>query len=498
MAKNIYYEPSRSLREFRLLPRETTPLKTIENISLKTPLVYDAKSNSHNHLNIPIVAAAMQSVSGSKMGIELSKLGGLAFIYCSQPIDSQASMVKTIKNHKAGFVEPKTITPDLSIKEAFELSQKNDFSTFPVTDNNKVLIGLITKNDYDVSKHANLKVTDRMIKREQLIVGKNITDLKEANALLMETHQSVLPIVDNQEKLLYLVFRKDIQNHLHHPFELVDKRKRLLAGAAINTHDYKERVAELIKSEVDVLLIDSSDGHSFFQKETLKWIKENYPDIPVIGGNIITSEGFKFLVESGAGAVKVGMGGGSICITQEQKGTGRGLATAIIKVNESRNQFFKETGKYIPIIADGGIVDARDCIIALALGADYVMMGRYFARMDESPTEKVIINNKVMKSYWGEGSARARGWSEARYHQGKFVEGVEGFVEYAGRLKDNLEENLIKIKSALSTCGALTIEELHNNVEVEVVSPYAIREGDVHDIYLPSKGWDISSTNWDK
>jgi len=356
------------------------------------------------------------------------------------------------------------------------------------------LLGIITKNDYDVKPHGALPVKERMIPRADLTVGLNIEDIKEANTLLRETHQSVLPIVDGDDHLKYLVFRKDIRNHLDNPNEVLDEHKRLLTTAAINTHDYETRVPVLVEAGVDVLSLDSSDGYSVFQANALKWVVKKYPKIPVIAGNIITGAGFDYLVEHGARAVKIGMGGGSICITQEQKGTGRGLATSIIKVVETRDKYFKKSGKYIPLVADGGIVNAKDVIIALALGADYVMMGRYFARMDESPTEKMTIKNQVMKPYWGEGSARAREWKEIRYNQAQFVEGVEGFVEYAGRLKDSLEETIAKIKASMSTCGVSGIRDFHAKAVLELVSALSIREGKAHDIMVAADSSDSTET----
>ena len=496
MPKNIIYEPSRTLMEFRLLPGLTSAETSIQKISLRTPLVYSRQEKNKFYLNIPVVSAAMQSVSGVAMAIELARLGGAAFIFASQTPKQEADMVRKIKKHKAGFVPPETVPPDMLISELFELTRHRSYNTFPVVDKENRLLGVITKNDYDVKPHGSLPVSERMNPREQLTVGVQIDDIKEANTLLRETHQSVLPIVDKQDKLLYLVFRKDIRNHLDNPNEVLDEHKRLLTVAAINTHDYKQRAKALTEAGVDVLVIDSSDGYSVFQKEALQWLSENYPHIPVIGGNIITAEGFNYLVEAGARAIKVGMGGGSICITQEQKGTGRGLATSIIEVAAARDRYLEKTGKYIPIVADGGIVGGKDVTIALALGADYVMMGRYFARMDESPTEKMTINNQVMKPYWGEGSARAREWKEVRYYQAQFVEGVEGFVQYAGKLRDNLPEMLIKIKASMSSVGAATIKELHEKAELEVVSALSIREGKVHDIYMPGKENSYTSNNW--
>ena len=469
--------------EFRLLPGLTTDRTSPDEISLRTPLVYSGKNEKKYYLNIPIVSAAMQSVSGEKMGIELAKLGGVAFVYTSQTVQSQANMISKIKNYKAGFVKPRTMLPNMAIKDMYKIRHETGYSTFPVVDEKGVFIGLISKWDYDISLHADYTVEQRMIPKEHIEVGVDITNLKEANNILLESHKSVLPILEKNGKLLYMVFRKDIMDQLSNPLEVHDEEKRLLAVASINTHDFEKRVPALIEAEVDVLSIDSSDGYTIYQKNTLDWINKNYPEIPVIGGNIITKKGFRFLVESGAKAVKAGMGGGSICITQEQKGTGRGLATSIIEIAEERDKYFKETDFYIPIIADGGVTSTKDVTIALALGADYVMMGRYFARMEESPTEKIVVNNRVMKPYWGEGSDRAREWKAQRYNQGKFVEGVEGLVEYAGRLRDNLEETIAKIKSSMATCGVENIREFHKKAELELVSALSIREGKVHDIF---------------
>ncbi len=496
MAKKIINEPSRTLMEYRLLPGYTTDETSIDQISLETTLAWTPEGEQKFKLNIPVVSAAMQSVSGVEMGIELARLGGLAFIFCSQTIENEAAMIRDIKSYKAGFVDPFYVHPDMLIGDVFEISKSKGFNTFPVVDVNHKLLGILTKNDYSGTHHAQLKVSERMIPRDQLVVGVNISDIKEANKLLRESHQSVLPIVNEDDRLKNLVFRKDIRNHMNYPMELLDDRKRLLTGAAVNTHDYKERVPALEEAGADILTVDSSDGFSVYQKRTLEWITAHYPHLPVIGGNIITGKGFRFLVDCGARAVKVGMGGGSICITQEQKGTGRGLASAIIDVVNERNRYFEETGKYIPVVADGGIVDSKDITIALALGADYVMMGRYFARMEESPTEKIQLNNRIMKPYWGEGSARAREWKSVRYYQMKFVEGVEGFVQYAGKLRDNLPETLSKIKASMSSCGVTNIREFHENAELEIVSALSIREGKVHDIYMPNDSSDYKSDKY--
>jgi len=484
--------------ELRLLPQLTTVESAVDRICLEIPLVWRRRGQREIRLKTPLVAAAMQSVSGPAMGIELAKLGGAAFIFCSQAIDTQAEMISKIKSHKAGFVKPLTVPPTTTVHQIETIKQDKGFSTFPVVSEDNILLGLITQRDYDAQAHGQLRVVERMISREKLEVAVNVTDLKEAHARLVASHQSVLPIVDEADRLSYLVFRKDAQDQVNNPNEVVDEKKRLVAVAAINTHDYKERVAALVASEVDAVAIDSSDGHSVYQQETLQWIQRNHPALPVIGGNIITEDGFDFLVEAGAQAVKVGMGGGSICITQEQKGTGRGLATALTEACAARDRHYQRTNQYIPIIADGGVTTSKDVVVSLALGADYVMMGRYFARMEESPTGKVQINNHIMKPFWGEGAARARQWSGSRYYHAAFLEGVEGFVEYAGKLRDNLDEMLAKIRAAMSSCGCQTIPDLHERAQLELVTPYAIREGQVHDIFQPGSETAGSLRTWNR
>ena len=496
MAKIVLSEPSRAVAEFRLLPGLTTTASAVDKISLATRLARTDSSNSCLKLNIPLTAAAMQSVSGVRLGIELARHGGLAFIYSSQAIEQQSEMIRRIKSHKAGFVKPRTVLPDMPLREVAALASREGFSTFPVVDSDGKLLGLLTRNDFAADRHGDLPAQQRMVHSDHLVVGNDNISLRQANDLLMESHQSVLPVVDAEYRLCYLVFRKDIESHLDNPNEVVDAQKRLAAAAAINTHDYKQRVPELAAAETDVIVIDSSDGHSCYQGETIAWCCREFPKLPVIAGNIVTADGFRYLAEAGAAAVKIGMGGGSICITQEQKGTGRGLGTAICDVAAARDEWFERTGNYLPLIADGGIVTAKDMVIALALGADSIMLGRYFARLEESPTEKVIINNRVMKPYWGEGSARARDWRGSRYNQAVFAEGVEGYVEYAGSLKDNLTETLAILRSSFASAGAANVEELHKNAVLEVVSALSIREGQAHDILMPGQNSAYTGNNW--
>jgi len=287
------------------------------------------------------------------------------------------------------------------------------------------------------------------------------------------------------------VFRKDYSSHKANPNELLDNHKRYIVGAGINTRDYAERVPALIEAGADVLCIDSSEGFSAWQQNTLKWIRDKYGDSVKVGaGNVVDGEGFRFLADCGADFIKVGIGGGSICITRETKGIGRGQATAVIDVVKARDEYFKETGIYIPVCSDGGIVYDYHMTLALAMGADFLMLGRYFARFDESPSNKVNINGSFMKEYWGEGSARARNWQ--RYDMGgakklSFVEGVDSYVPYAGSLHDNVAISLAKIRSTMCNCGALTLEEFRQNAKLTTVSPTSIVEGGAHDVMLKDR-----------
>ena len=312
--------------------------------------------------------------------------------------------------------------------------------------------------------------------------------LTEANDIIWEKKKECLPILSKEGNLKFLVFRKDYEERKHNPNSLLDEDKRYIVGAGINTRDYAERIPALVDAGVDLLCIDSSDGYSVWQKNTIQYVREKYGDSVKIGaGNVVDKEGFRYLAEAGADFIKVGVGGGSICITRETKGIGRGQASALIDVVEARDEYFEETGVYIPVCSDGGIVHDHHITIALALGADFVMMGRYFARFDESPTRIVKINNNYVKEYWGEGSNRARNWQ--RYDMGgakklSFEEGVDSYIPYAGPLKDNLDITVAKIKSTMCNCGAITIPELHEKARLTLVSNVSIQEGSAHDVIL--------------
>ena len=496
MAKFIN-EPSHTFNEYLLIPGYSSEDCIPANVSLKTPLVKFKKGEtSEIMMNIPMVSAIMQSVSGDKLAVALATEGGVSFIYGSQSIADEAAMVKRAKSYKAGFVvSDSNIRPDQTLQDVIALKEKTGHSTIAVTDDgtsNGKLLGIVTSRDYRVSRMAgDEKVSSFMTPFEKLIYAKEGTTLKEANDIIWDNKLNSLPIVSNDGKLLYVVFRKDYDSHKQNPNELLDKSKRYIVGAGINTRDYAERVPALLEAGVDVLCIDSSEGFSDWQKNTIAWIRKNYGDKVKVGaGNVVDADGFRFLADCGADFIKVGIGGGSICITRETKGIGRGQATALIDVCKARDEYFKETGVYIPVCSDGGIVYDHHITLALAMGADFVMLGRYFARFDESPTAKVSIGGTYYKEYWGEGSARARNWQ--RYDLGgdkklSFEEGVDSYVPYAGSLKDNVAMSLSKVKSTICNCGALTIPELQEKAVLSLVSATSIVEGGAHDVIQKEK-----------
>ncbi|MDR2383502.1 MAG: IMP dehydrogenase [Prevotellaceae bacterium] len=489
---------SRTFGEYLFIPGLTTKQCIPSNVSLTTPLVkYKvADKESALKLNIPFVSAIMQSVSGPELAIELARNGGLSFIFASQSIDAQAEMVRKVKKFKAGFVvSDSNLKPGDTLQDVIDLVNKTGHSTIGVTHDgtpNGKLLGLITNRDYRPEKDTfDKKVEEFMTPFASLITGKLGITLTDANQIIWDNKLNTLPIIDQNNNLAYFVFRKDYDSHRENPNELSGKDKTLLVGAGINTRDYRERVPALVEAGVDILCIDSSDGYSEWQKETIAWVKKNYENMPVGAGNIVDKEGFDFLANAGADFIKVGIGGGSICITREQKGIGRGQATSLIDVAKARNEYLKSTGCYIPVCSDGGLVHDYHMVLALAMGADFLMMGRYFARFDESPTQKLRIGNNYVKEYWGEGSNRAQNWQ--RYDSGgsqslKFEEGVDSYVPYAGKLKDNLDITLSKIKAAMCSCGALTIDELQRNAKITLVSSTSIVEGGAHDVILKDKG----------
>ena len=485
-------EPSHTFNEYLLIPGYSSSECVPANVSLKTPLVkYKKGEKPAIELNIPMVSAIMQSVSGDRLAVALAKSGGVSFIYGSQSVESEAAMVARAKAYKAGFVpSDSNITPDATLADVLALKEKTGHSTVAVTDDgtsNGKLVGIVTSRDYRVSRMDKTeKVSTFMTPLEKLVTAKEGTTLAEANDIIWDNKLNSLPIVSEDGRLLYFVFRKDYESHKQNPDELLDSHKRYVVGAGINTRDYAERVPALVNAGADVLCIDSSEGFSEWQKLTINYIRANYGDTVKVGaGNVVDKEGFLFLAECGADFVKVGIGGGSICITRETKGIGRGQATALIEVCKARDEYFERTGVYVPVCSDGGIVYDHHLTLALAMGADFVMLGRYFARFDESPTEKMFIGGSYVKEYWGEGSNRARNWQ--RYDLGgdrklSFEEGIDSYVPYAGPLKDNVDRTLSKVKSTMCNCGALTIKELQQKAKLTLVSATSIVEGGAHDV----------------
>ncbi|MBP5301479.1 MAG: IMP dehydrogenase [Bacilli bacterium] len=489
MAK-IINEISRTFSEYLLIPNLSKKTNIIENVSLKTSLVRFKKGDvSKITLNIPIVSAIMQSVSNDRLAIALAKEGGISFIFCSQTIEQEAKMIENIKKYKAGFViSDSNLTKKSTLDDVLRLKAITKHSTIAITDDgtaNGKLLGLVTSRDYRVDVlPGTTKVDEFMTPINKLVVAKGDISLNEANDMIWNYKINQLPVLDNDGRLKYLVFRKDFDQHKKNVNEILDKNKRYLVGAGINSYDYKDRVPALIKAGADILCIDSSDGFSEWQATTIKWIKQNYKDAFVGAGNVVSADGFRFLANAGADFIKVGIGGGSICITRETKGIGRGQATAVIEVCKERDKYFKETGIYIPICSDGGIVLDYHITLALAMGADFVMLGRYFARFDESPAHKVNINGTFYKEYWGEGSLRARNWHryDNENEKFKFVEGIDSYVPYAGSLSDNIKLTTVKIKSTMCNCGVLNIKELQEKAVLTVVSSTSIIEGGAHDV----------------
>ena len=496
MAKFIN-EPSHTFNEYLLIPGYSSSECIPANVSLKTPLVKYKKGETPSiMMNIPMVSAIMQSVSGDKLAVALATEGGVSFIYGSQSIEDQAAMVKRAKDHKAGFVKSDSnIRPDATLADIIALKERTGHSTVAVTEDGTPdgkLVGIVTGRDYRVSRmDPTTVVAEFMTPFSKLITAPEGTTLKEANDIIWDNKLNSLPIIDENQRLCSFVFRKDYDKHKKNPNELLDQHKRYIVGAGINTRDYAERIPALVEAGVDVVCIDSSEGFSEWQQRTISWVRERYGDTVKIGaGNVVDAAGFRFLADCGADFIKVGIGGGSICITRETKGIGRGQATALIEVCAERDKYFEETGVYVPVCSDGGIVYDHHITLSLAMGADFVMLGRYFARFDESPSNKVSIGGTYYKEYWGEGSARARNWQ--RYDLGgdkklSFEEGVDSYVPYAGSLKDNVAMTLAKVKSTMCNCGALSIPELQEKATLTLVSATSIVEGGAHDVIQKDK-----------
>ena len=491
----FFSEPSRTFGEYLLVPGYSSSECIPSAVSLRTPLVKYRKGQEECPLlmNIPMVSAIMQAVSGEKLAIALAKQGGVSFIYGSQSVQDEADMVRRVKSYKAGFVtSDSNLPPTATLGDVLNLKAQTGHSTIAITEDGSAhgkLLGIVASRDYRISRMTtDLCVTEFMTPFEKLVTAPANTTLHDCNDLIWENKINSLPLVDDNGNLVYMVFRKDYDSHKANANELLDGNKSYVVGAGINTRDYAERVPALVEAGADVLCIDSSEGFSEWQSRTIKWIRDKYGDTVKVGaGNVVDREGFMFLAKAGADFIKIGIGGGSICITRETKGIGRGQATAVIEVAKARDEYYQSTGIYIPICSDGGIVHDYHITLALAMGADFVMLGRYFARFDESPTARLRINGSYVKEYWGEGSNRARNWQ--RYDLGgaqklTFEEGVDSYVPYAGALSDGVQTTLYKVRSTMCNCGALSIPELQQKARLTVVSSTSIVEGGSHDVIL--------------
>ena len=491
----LYYdEPSRTFSEYLLIPAYSDEHCIPENVSLKTPVTKFKRGEAPAiTMNIPLVSAIMQSVSGDKLGVALAREGGIAFIYGSQSVENEAAMVAKVKGHKAGFVpSDANIRPDQTLAELLKVKERTGHTTTAVTDDGTGrgrMLGMVTGRDYRISRmDPSTRVAQFMTPLDKLVTAREGVTLSEANDILWDHKLNALPILDGEGRFRYFVFRKDYDSHKANPTELLDEHKRYVVGAGINTKDYSERVPALVEAGADVLCIDSSEGFTSWQEKTIDWIRGRYGEEVKIGaGNVVDEEGFRFLAQAGADFVKVGIGGGSICITRETKGIGRGQATSVIDVARARNKYYEETGVYVPLCSDGGVVHDYHMTLALAMGADFLMLGRYFSRFDESPTDKLMINGSYVKEYWGEGSNRARNWQ--RYDMGgdellRFEEGVDSYVPYAGSLSDGVRQSLAKMRATFCNCGALSIAQLQEKAKLTLVSSTSIVEGGAHDVIL--------------
>ena len=492
----FYYDsPSHTFSEYLLVPGYSSVDCIPDNVSLKTVVTRyrPGVEEPAITMNIPLVSAVMQSVSDDKMAVALAREGGVACLYGSQSVENQEEMVRRAKRHKAGFVpSDSNLPPTAVLADVMALKKKTGHSTVSITEDGTSsgkFLGLVTGRDYRPTRMGpDTPVVDFMTPFEKIIYAEDGVTLSGANDILWEHKLNALPVVDKSQRLVAFVFRKDYDSHKANPRELHDSQKRYVVGAGINTIDYETRVPALVDAGADVLCIDSSEGYTEWQKKTLDFIRGRYGDAVKVGaGNVVDREGFRFLADAGADFVKVGIGGGAICITREAKGIGRGQATSVIEVAKARDEYFKETGVYVPICSDGGIVHDHHITLALAMGADFCMLGRYFARFDEAPGRRVMVGGSYMKEYWGEGSNRARNWQ--RYDSGgdkklSFEEGVDSFVPYAGPLADNVALSLQKVKSTMCNCGALTIPELQEKARLTLVSSVSIVEGGAHDVVL--------------
>ena len=434
-------------------------------------------------LNIPMMSAGMDTVTEHRMAIAMARQGGIGIIHKNMSIEAQAEEVDKVKRSENGVItDPFSLTPEHTLKDADELMAKFRISGVPITEGRK-LVGIITNRDLKFETDFSKKIKESMTS-EGLVTAKEGITLEEAKAILAKARKEKLPIVDDNFNLKGLITIKDIEKTIKYPLAAKDKQGRLLCGAGVGiTANVLDRVAALVESKVDVVVLDSAHGHSENVLRCLRMIKENYPDLPVIAGNVATAEGTKALIEAGADAVKVGIGPGSICTTRIVSGIGVPQITAIMDAYSVA----KEYG--IPIIADGGIKYSGDMTKALAAGGSICMMGSIFAGCDEAPGTFELFQGRKYKVYRGMGSIAAmENGSKDRYFQSdakKLVpEGVEGRVAYKGSVEDTVFQLMGGLRSGMGYCGAKDIEYLKENGRFIKISAASLKESHPHDIHI--------------
>ena len=460
-----------------LVPQKSEVLPA--NVSLKTNLTKNIV------LNIPIVSAAMDTVTESKMAIALAREGGLGFIHKNMSIEAQAAEVDLVKRNESGMISnPVTLSEDATTAEAFALMARFKISGLPVVDKDNKLVGIVTNRDLKYTEPSNAKVSTLMTSKNLITANPGVT-LKDAEKILWENRIEKLPIVDKNNKLVGLITSKDIDNAINYPNACKDSKGRLRCGAAVGVGaDTMDRVAALVAAGVDVITVDSAHGHSKNIIETVRKIKTTYPNVDLVAGNIVTKEAAKELIEAGVDAVKVGIGPGSICTTRVVAGVGVPQITAVADVAE----FCKDKG--VCVIADGGIKLSGDIVKAIGAGADLVMLGSLLAGCTESPGEEIIFQGRKYKAYVGMGSLAAmkRG-SADRYFQAKDVtakklvpEGIEGRVAHKGAVADTIYQLCGGLRSGMGYCGCETISKLKTDAVFIRITNAGLKESHPHDV----------------
>lgn len=435
-------------------------------------------------LNVPIVSAAMDTVTEAELAIALARVGGLGFIHKNMTIAEQAAQVNRVKRSENGMIsDPVTLSKDHTLAQAKETMAKYKISGLPVVDAENTLIGIITNRDVKYQENLEMKVEEIMTK-EKLITSDKNTNLEKAKEILLKNRVEKLPIVDAENKLVGLITIKDIDNQLEYPNANKDQSGRLIVGAGVGVgEDTLERIEALVKAGVDIIGIDSAHGHSIGVLNKIKEIRQAYPDLDIVGGNIVTAEAAKDLIEAGANVLKVGVGPGSICTTRVVAGVGVPQLSAICNVYE-----YAKT-KNVAVIADGGIKLSGDIVKAIASGAGAVMLGSLLAGTDEAPGEEIIFQGRKFKTYQGMGSLSAmkRGGKE-RYFQSeakKFVpEGIEGRVPSKGSLEEVIFQLTGGLRAGMGYCGAKDIEALQNDTKMVMITGSGLKESHPHDVII--------------